>query len=99
MNEEQIDLIRLIIGEMIRPMEVLLTTNEYDDIINDNGGKFLAIFVSIMSSVLATSVNNFVKYNDIPDHKFLSEYEKILGIVSLEALEASTNRLKKGRMH
>lgn len=99
MNQKQIDLTMSIIVKMVKPLEDFMRTSEHDEVVNANGGYFLSIFISIISSVLSTAVMNFLKDNNVPNDKFIEEYRKLLEVISFEAINALNHRLTTGSMH
>lgn len=99
MNQKQIDLIKSITNQMIKPIIEMMTSDEHTDVINEDGGEYASLVISIMSSIMATVVSNFINELDKNEDESMSDYEKMIGMISIEALNARYKKDKQRGFH
>ena len=100
MNQKQIELIKHICDEMYKPFLELIDTPKYSDLVNEDGGEYMPIVVSILASLLTTSINNWISTLEIEKEEIIDTFVKTLFVVAHEAKEGFSRHLERKReMH
>ncbi len=99
MNQNQLDLIKTMCDEMVAPYKRMLTTKYYEDVINQDGGEFMPIVVSVLSSTLATCLASFANcVEDDPSEQNIA-FKNMLTLVAIEASRGYSERNNKEALH
>ncbi len=95
MNQDQINLIKKITDKMTDPFHEFLFNDENADIVNQDGGEFAAIMVSILSSVMATTLNAWVNLVEEDLKEKQQTFDMFWLLITKQAKDARDNHTTK----